>query len=147
MWHNAYYNLGFLSYDNSEFPKNNDSYSLKKAKEVNSKIIPFTKEYEKLLMKEYFKFIKDYPLYFIKISFAKFGVILMYLIVCINIGFYFIYKNFYNKKIMFFFLPGIFLNSLLGIAAEPDYSYLLGMFTFASLMSVYIVNDSVRKNK
>ena len=146
MWHNAYYNLGFLSYDNPEFPKNNDSYSLKKAKEVNSKIIPFTKEYEKLLMQEYFKFIKDYPLYFIKISFAKFGVILMYLIVFINIGFYFIYKNSYNKKIMFFFLPGIFLNSLLGIAAEPDYSYLLGMFTFASLMSIYIINDSVKKN-
>ena len=42
-WHNAYYNLGFLSYDNPEFPKNNDSYSLKKLK-VNSKIIPFTKD-------------------------------------------------------------------------------------------------------
>ena len=107
----------------------------KKAKQINPNIIPFTKEYEKLLMQEYFKFIKQYPLYFIKISFAKLGVILMYLIIFINFGLYF-YLNKLNK-IIFFLFSGIILNSLLGIAAEPDYSYLLGMFTFASMISVY----------
>ena len=145
MWHNAYYNLGFLSYAKKDFPKNTDTFSLKKAKQINPNIIPFTKEYEKLLMQEYFKFIKQYPLYFIKISFAKLGVILMYLIIFINFGLYFLFKNKLNKIIFFFFFPGIILNSLLGIAAEPDYSYLLGMFTFASMMSVYLHDRSDKK--
>ena len=30
MWHNAYYNLGFLSYAKKDFPKNTDTFSLKK---------------------------------------------------------------------------------------------------------------------
>ena len=96
-------------------------------------------------MQEYFKFIKQYPLYFIKISFGKLGVILMYLIIFINFGLYFLFKNKLNKIIFFFFFPGIILNSLLGIAAEPDYSYLLGMFTFASMMSVYLHDRSDKK--
>ena len=145
MWHNAYYNLGFLSYEKKDFPKNTDTFSLKKAKQINPDIIPFTKEYEKLLMQEYFKFIKQYPLYFIKISFAKLGVILMYLIIFINFGLYFLFKNKLNKIILFFFFPGIILNSLLGVAAEPDYSYLLGMFTFSSMMSVYLHDRSDKK--
>jgi hypothetical protein len=142
MWHNAYYNLGFLSYEKKDFPKNTDTFSVKKAKQINPNIIPFTKEYENLLMQEYFKFIKQYPLYFLKISFAKLGVVLMYLIIFINLGLYFLFKNKLNKIILFFFFPGIILNSLLGIAAEPHYSYLLGMFTFSSLMSVYLHDRS-----
>jgi len=142
MWHNAYYNLGFLSYEKEDFPKNTDTFSVKKAKQINPNIIPFTKEYENLLMQEYFKFIKQYPLYFLKISFAKLGVILMYLIIFINLGLYFLFKNKLNKIILFFFFPGIILNSLLGIAAEPHYSYLLGMFTFSSMMSVYLHDRS-----
>ncbi len=142
MWHNAYYNLGFLSYDYYDFPKNNDTYSVQRAKQIDPTVVPFTKEYENLLMKEYFNFIKSYPLHFVKISFAKIGVILMYLILFINIGFYFIYKNSVKKRILFFFIPGIILNALLGIAAEPDYSYLLGMFTFSSMMSVYLNDDT-----
>ena len=143
VWHNAYYNLGFLSYYKSEFPKNTDEYSVKKAKKINPNVVPYTKEYEKILMKEYFNFVKDYPLYFIKITFAKLGVIIMYLIVFINIGIYNLFKKGLSNQVKFFFLPGIFLNSSLGLAAEPDYSYLLGMFAFASMMSVY----TLEKNK
>ena len=139
IWHNAYFGLGFLSIEKKDFPKNNDTYSIKKAKKLNPSIISFTKEYENLLMKEYFKFIKDYPLYFIKSLFAKFGVIFMYILLFFNFGIFKLSKYKYDEKIIFFFIPGIFLNSLLGFVAEPDYSYLLGMFTFTSLTSVYLL--------
>lgn len=139
IWHNAYFGLGFLSIEKKDFPKNNDTYAVNKAKELNPNIISFTKEYENLLMKEYFKFIKDYPLYFIKSLFAKLGVIFMYILLFFNFGILKINKYKFDEKIIFFFLPGILLNSLLGFAAEPDYSYLLGMFTFTSLTSVYLL--------
>ena len=39
----------------------------------------------------------------------------------------------YKQKIYFFFIPGIILNSLFGIATEPNYTYLLGLFAYCSI--------------
>ena len=63
----------------------------------------------------------------------------MYILLFFNFGILKINKYKFDEKIIFFFLPGILLNSLLGFAAEPDYSYLLGIFTFTSLTSVYLL--------
>ncbi len=146
IWHNAYFGLGFLSYDNPNFPKNNDDYSINKVKELNPDIVPFTSEYEKILRKEYFSFIFNYPLYFFKITAAKAGVVLMYIIFFTNIGIYYLYKNELSKNIKYFFLPGIFFNGLIGIVTEPDYTYLLGMFVYCSFMTLFIIQPHSKKN-
>ena len=75
------------------------------------------------------------------------GVIAMYFILFANIGIYFLIKNRISKKIKYFFYPGIVFNSLIGVAAEPDYTYLLGMFTFASLMTLFILSENYNKKK
>lgn len=141
IWHNAYFGLGFLSYENPNFPKNNDTFAVNKAKELNPNIIPFTSEYEKLLRKEYFNFIINYPLYFLKITAAKVGVILMYIIIFMNIGIYYLFKIKIANRIKYFFIPGIFFNGLFGILAEPVYTYLLGMFVYCSLMTLSIMQQ------
>ena len=66
----------------------------------------------------------------------------MVILLFFNFGILKLNKYKFDEKIIFFFLPGILLNSLLGFAAELDYSYLLGMFTFTSLTSVYLLEKN-----
>ena len=65
----------------------------------------------------------------------------MYIILFMNIGVYFLIKNKVQKGSLIFFILGIGFNSLFGILAEPDYTYLLGMFAFSSLFTVKILED------
>jgi hypothetical protein len=147
-WHNAYYSLGYLnSKYNKNAPEPSDTFSIKKAQSINPNIIPYSKEYEKLLKNEYFNFIQKYPYFFIKTKFSKIGVILFYIIVFFNIGIYFLYKKNYSHNNLFFFIPGIILNSLFGIATEPNYTYLLGLFAYCSIFSTNLIDDYYTKTK
>ncbi len=142
VWHNAYYNLGYLDdHSDKEVPLSTDGYSVKKAMEINPDIVLFSMEYEQLLKNEYLNFVKKYPLFFIKIIVSKLGVILMYIILFLNIGIYFLFKYKLSKFSAIFFGIGITFNSLFGILAEPDYTYLLGMFAFSSIYTIKILED------
>ena len=147
-WHNAYYSLGYLNgKNNKDVPEPSDTYSIKKAHSINPDIIPYSSKYEKLLKDEYLKFVKKYPLFFIKTKLSKIGVVSFYIIIFMNIGIYFLLKNKCTKKNLFFFIPGIILNSLFGIATEPNYTYLLGLFAYCSIFSTNIIEDFYLKNK
>jgi hypothetical protein len=147
-WHNAYYSLGFLNgKNNKDVPEPSDTYSVKKAHSINPDIVPYSKEYERLLKNEYFNFVKKYPYFFIKSKFAKIGVILFYIIVFFNIGLYFLYKKKCSNVNLLFFIPGIILNSLFGIATEPNYTYLLGLFAYCSIFSTNLIDDFFTKTK
>ena len=37
------------------------------------------------------------------------------------------------------------INSLFGIAAEPDYTYLLGLFAYSSLLGTKLIEDKYSK--
>ncbi len=142
LWHNAYYSLGYLSINNKDVPEPYDVYSIKKAQEIKPNIIIYSKEYEKILQNEYFDFVKNYPLLFIKILASKAGVIILYFFIFFNIGFFFLLKNKIKFETFVFFIPGILLNSLLGVATEPNYVYLLGLFAYSSLFTTKLIEDN-----
>ena len=147
-WHNAYYSLGYLNGENNnDVPEPTDTYSIEKARSINPDIVPYSKEYEKLLKNEYFKFIKNYPFFFVKIKLSKMGVIAFYIIIFLNIGIYYLLKNKCSKKNILFFIPGIILNSLFGIATEPNYTYLLGLFAYCSIFSTNVIDDFYLKSR
>ena len=142
LWHNAFYNLGYLDdHSDKNVPESTDFYSINTAKKINPEIVLFSEEYEKLLKNEFINFVKNNPLFFIKTISSKLGVIIMYIILFMNIGVYFLIKNKVKKGSFIFFILGIGFNSLFGILAEPDYTYLLGMFAFSSLFTVKILED------
>ncbi|MBK69573.1 MAG: hypothetical protein CMF54_07275 [Legionellales bacterium] len=145
IWHNAYYSLGYLSIDNEDVPVPTDVYSIKKAQEIKPDVIKYSKEYEKILRTEYFKFVTNNPIIFIKIQASKLGVIIFYIIVFLNIGIYLIFSNKFNYQTFAFFIPGILLNSLFGIASEPNYTYLLGLFAYSSLFATKLIEDKYSK--
>ena len=145
-WHNAYYSLGYLSIDGKDVPELSDSFSVKKAQEIKPDVIPTSKEYEKILMNEYFKFVKKHPFLYIQIEISKAGVILFYIILFFNIGIYYLYKNKFSLETMIFFIPGIIFNSLFGLATEPSYTYLLGLFAYSSLFTTKLIEDDFTKS-
>ncbi len=145
IWHNAYYGLGYLSINNKDVPEPSDVFSVKKAKEIKPEVIPYSKEYEKILMKEYFKFVENHPLLYIQILASKAGVILLYIIIFFNIGIYYLYKNKFKYETLTFFVTGIIFNSLFGLATEPNYTYLLGLFAYSSLFATKLIEDDFTK--
>lgn len=141
VWHNAYYSLGYLQLADTEKIEPTDVFSVKKAQEIDPYVKLFSKEYENVLKKEYFRFVKNNPLSFIKIILAKSAVVFLYFVIFFNIGIYFLFKNKFNIENFIFFLSGITFNGLLGVATEPNYTYLLGLFAYSSLYSINLIED------
>ncbi len=144
-WHNAYYSLGYLSIDNKDVPIPSDTFSVKKAQEINPKVKVYSAEYEKILKNEYFKFVKKYPFLFIQILASKAGVIFLYFLIFFNIGIYYLFKYRIRTDTFSFFIPGIIFNSSFGIATEPNYTYLLGLFAYSSLFATKLIEDKYSK--
>ena len=144
-WHNAYYSLGYLSIDNKDLPIPSDTFSVKKAQEINPKVKVYSAEYEKILKNEYFKFVKKYPFLFIQILASKAGVIFLYFLIFFNVGIYYLFKYKMRAETFLFFIPGIIFNSAFGIATEPNYTYLLGLFAYSSLFGLKLIEDKYSK--
>ena len=147
VWHNAFYNLSYLKDNNVLLPDKSDVGSVKWARKIDPKIKLYTKDYEILLKNEYFKFVKNNPIYFIKIKLAKIFVILTYFLVFCNYGIYILIKEKNNKKIISFYSLGLILFSTIGIATEPLYSYMLGFITFSSLFTISLIYKKFNDQK
>ena len=147
-WHNIYYSLGYLSnsfgqVDGFENHEPSDSYSVKKALEINPNVKLWSSDYEDILRIETFRFVADHKLFFIKSILVKTGVMLFYIILFMNIGIviFLYYKT--NVEFHLSFLSGIIFNMIFGILTSPDYKYLTGLFLFSVLYSIYIIDSAI----
>ena len=68
-------------------------------------------------------------------------MVFLYFLIFFNIGIYFLFKNKTKSETIIFFIPGILLNFLFGVAAEPNYVYLLGLFAYSSLFTTKLIED------
>ena len=98
VWHNAFYNLAYLSDDKISLPEKSDVGSVLWARKIDPKVELFTKEYEKLLKNEYFKFVKSNSIFFIKVILAKIFIIILYFVIFCNYGVYVLFKYSHNKE-------------------------------------------------
>ena len=148
MWHNIYYSLGYLpnSYgqvDGFEHHEPSDTYSVKRALEINPNVKLWSSEYEDILRKETFSFIADHKLFFIKTILVKIGVMLMYIALFMNIGLVMLFYYKTNIEFHLPFLSGIAFNMIFGLLTTPHYSYLTGLFLFSVLYSIYIIDSAI----
>jgi hypothetical protein len=146
MWHNFYYSLGYLYSAKEYYPQANDTNSLKKAQSIEPNIVLFSKKYENLLRKEYFSFILNNPMSYFETMAAKAGVIIFYIIIFTNISLLIFIKHKKINTTFYFFLVGIIFNSLFGIMATPEYSYLLGLFAYCVFFNINYYNLYRNKN-
>jgi hypothetical protein len=148
MWHNIYAALGYLSnsygqVDGFESHEDSDTYSVKRALEINPQVKIFSSEYEDILRKETFTFIVDHKLFFIKTILAKIGVMLVYIALFMNIGLVMLFYYNTNVKFHLLFLSGITFNMIFGVLGAPNYTYLTGLFLFSVLYSIYIIDSAI----
>jgi hypothetical protein len=148
MWHNIYYSLGYLNnnygqVEGYESHEASDSYSVKRAFEINPDVKILSREYEDILRKETFSFIKAHKLFFLESIVAKIGVMLSYILVFMNIGIviFVYYKT--NLEFHLPFLSGIIFNMIFGVLTTPQYLYLTGLFFFSVLYSIYIIDSAI----
>jgi hypothetical protein len=148
MWHNIYYSLGYLQnsfskvkgYDRHE---QSDTYSVKRALEINPHVKLWSSEYEDILRKETFSFIADHKLFFIKTILVKIGVMLVYIALFMNIGLVMLFYYNTDMKFHLLFLSGIAFNMIFGVLTSPNYTYLTGLFLFSVLYSIYIIDSAI----
>jgi hypothetical protein len=148
MWHNIYYSLGYLpnSYgqvDGFEHHEPSDTYSVKRALEINPEVKLWSNDYEDILRKETFSFIAGHKLFFIQSISVKIGVMLVYIGLFMNIGLVMLFYYKTNIKFHLPFLSCIIFNMVFGVLTEPDYRYLIGLFLFSVLYSIYIIDSAI----
>ena len=148
MWHNIYLSLGYLSnsygqVDGFESHEPSDTYSVKKALEINPHVKLWSSEYEDILRNQTFNFIADHKLFFIKTTLVKTGVMLVYIALFVNIGLVMLFYYNTDMKFHLLFLSGIAFNMIFGVLTTPSYTYLTGLFLFSVLYSIYIIDSAI----
>jgi len=150
-WHVVYKSLGYLwnsfGYGDWLSHEPSDVYSEMKALAVNPNVVDSSIEYEAILRYETFQFIKQHPLFFIHTIFGKFGVVLLYIILFANIGL--VMTIYYSRGIAFnfLFLIGISLSMIYPIIGLPTYTYMIGVFTFATLFNIYVIDHAIQSRR
>ena len=151
-WHNLYYSLGYLynfhafeGWTDGPGHEPSDTYSVRKALSIKPDVILYSSDYEELLKTEYFKFVKNHPFFIIQTFFAKFGVLLMYVLLFMNVGLILSFYYLKSFKFLFFFCTGIGFNMLFGLLATPEYQYLMGLFAFATMYGTYSIDYAIER--
>lgn len=147
-WHNVYIGLGFLNFSNGFKINYQDLDAINKVKrlypDVNLYLHP--NQYEKILKNEVLRLLRTKPTMALMTVFAKFGVIIFFIVLYANIGLicaWFLPKD---KTYEFAFWVGILFNSSFGIIVYPMESYLLGLFAMATLYGIVSINEVFERN-
>lgn len=163
-WHSAYIGLGHKP--NPEGIQYLDEVGYKKAQTINSNVTFFSPEYEAILKKLYFKFIRDYPFTYVKIMLQKaissfsrslptyreeWGLVLFVRHLILFLGIFCLYRLFINRHqmgVQLAFASSLIIAIIPGILVVPRQDYLTGFsmfFTFLIIWSLFEYNDFLER--
>jgi hypothetical protein len=143
IWHSVYAGFGFLN--NNLGIKWDDATVVEHAHKIAPQVIYPSAPYEAVVKGMVFDLIKKHPQFVLQTWFAKFGVMLYYLLFFANIGLLlaFLYRKPWQIDFMFFI--ALAFNSIFGFIALPGKYYLLGMLAFAVLYCIVSVDWALRQ--
>lgn len=141
-WHAVYAGCGFISNDKNLYFS--DSCSANAVAQINSSVPYLSPEYESILKHNVLRIMFKSPHYFMRVIFAKLGVLLYFFFLFANIG---IIAAYYYPKPLYIELGYavlLFVSALPGLLTIPITTYLLGFITatfFYALHSlIYALN-------
>jgi hypothetical protein len=140
-WHSVYIGLGFLNNDYGITYL--DEVAIEKVRSVAPSARYLSDDYEQVLRQEVIRVISDHPVFFLRTLFAKFGVIIMYMLISINVGLLTLRSNPIPQSLTMAFWCAIVFHALVGFLVIPTVSYLLGMIAFGALYTVLYLNMSI----
>ena len=135
-WHPIYGGIGFL--ENHLGITFDDENIINKVKNIDPIIKPYSAEYEQVLRKEVFNLLYKERFLVFSAMFAKIGIILLFLLICSNIGLLAAYLS-PKGKLEYIFWSSMALSGLPGILVLPRASYLSGFAAFAFVYGIYSV--------
>ena len=146
LWHNVYLGFGYLN--NKYGIEYNDNIARAKVASVvpNNKYRAYNQEYNDILRREFFKLVKNDPLFTLTTVFSKVGILIGYLLVYANVG---LIASFYRTKersIEVSFWLAMVFSSLPAILVMPNSVYMLGFIAMATLYGVYSIGDYIESN-
>lgn len=143
LWHTMYAGFGFLRNDFGI--QWDDATVVEHAHRIDPAVVYPSLQYEKVVRGMVFDLVKHHPQFVLQTLFAKFGVMLYYLLFFANIGL--LLALLYRKpwQIDFMFFVALAFNSLFGFIALPGKYYLLGALTCAVLYCIVSFDYAVRQ--
>jgi hypothetical protein len=138
VWHSIYIGLGFLNNDYGLAYL--DEVAIKKVHSLLPTARYLSEDYENALRREVVRLISIHPVFFVRTLFAKAGVVVMYILLSVNVGFIAAWYRQIPSCLMIAFWGAIFLSSVTGLLIIPKPEYLAGMMAFGVLYGVYSVN-------
>lgn len=142
LWHPIYVGFGFLNYLNNEQIEWSDEAGLIKAREQNKSIEYGDPEYDEIIKNETIALIKKYPFFVLGTLFAKFGILLFFILKYVHVGLIAIITQFQWRTSMPFIL-GIASYALFALIAVPVECYSLGFICLAHFYAMISVNDFI----
>ena len=142
-WHSIYIGFGYLQNDYGIEYK--DSIAIEKVRSYSPKVKYLSQEYNDQLKKEVFKLIKNHPTFVIQTLAAKFGNILIILILFSNIGLLAAIYYPKGKSIELAFLFATIFQTSFGILVMPEIWYLLGFISFSVIYGVLSINEALHR--
>ncbi len=143
LWHNVYLGFGYLN--NKYGIEYNDNIARAKVASIvpNNKYRAYNQEDNDILRREFFKLVKNDPLFTLTTVFSKVGILIGYLLVYANVG---LIASFYRTKersIEVAFWLAMVLSSLPAILVMPSSIYMLGFIAMATLYGIYSIGDYI----
>jgi len=130
-WHPLYLGFSFVSAGHGiTF---DDTCAYKRAKEVNPNTVNYSQEYDAILCKEVINLVKSDPWFVAQTIFAKLGVLLLYILVFMNLGFIAIGMYPKNWRTELAFITSLALSAIPAMVAIPTLIYATGLIACAAL--------------
>jgi len=128
-WHTVYIGFGFL--DNEYGLKFQDEIADAKARSIEPGVDYVSRDYERILRAEVFRFIKAHPRFVFETFAAKTGMLFIMLLVCANLGLpsALLYPKPWSVEAAFWL--ALAFTATQGLLAVPSPDYLLGYMAFA----------------
>lgn len=143
LWHSVYIGLGFVQ--NPYVPAYEDGVGFRKAHSIDPTVVDCSPGYEKILRGEVFRLVRTHPQFIVTNLAAKGGIVLLYLLICANIGLVaaFLYPKGWVVESAFWLAIGF--DSLFGVLIAPEFPYLLGLTAFGVMYGILSINHAVEE--
>ena len=134
-WHTVYIGFGFL--DNEYGLKFRDEIADAKARSIEPEVDYVSRDYERILRTEVFRFIKAHPRFVFETFAAKTGMLFIMLLVCANLGLpsALLYPKPWSVEAAFWLV--LAFTAAQGLLAVPSPDYLLGYMAFAVFYGIF----------
>ena len=139
LWHSVYIGFGFIQ--NPWIPQYLDEVASARVRAVDPTAPYLSVRYEEILRREVFAFVEQHPQFAAETVFAKTGVMLGYLLLCLNIGLPALVLGRPPLAVNASFAGALCFEGLFGLLVVPRVEYLLGFFAFAVLYAMVGVDS------